>query len=518
MLHWTEPYRHSLSSSSPSRRSPGSYGMFDGLLLVADRAMRRALARCRGPQRRAERAPVLAGDRPAAAGVPSGHDRGLRRGRRRALAALARPADRARGSPASASCSSRRSLAEAFPVPVENLPAGHVSLAAIFIVGDGADLRLARGGHRRLPDPRACSRCCQRRPLVRLLYNARSTRSPPPRPALATAARSRQHEPVSGCSLLEVIVAADRVLRRQHPARRGDHGALVAPAVPADPARLGRRGRRASFAIMASVSLALKVLWTQSPALDGRARGPARRGRAPPALDPQRAARDAARAHRPADRPRQPPRTSRSSSSSRSSTRPRPTRRSASASSTSTTSSRSTTATAIPPATGCSRRSRARLRQAGNAFRLGGDEFALILPGVRREGARSRTPSGSSRRSAPTTPSTAAPSASRPASRRSRSTARDRSELVRVADISLYWAKAEGKNRVRLYEPDRPVAQHLAGARDRASTAARASAPRSRSPARSTRATRTSAATPSASASSRPRARRASGCRRSRSS
>jgi HD-GYP domain-containing protein (c-di-GMP phosphodiesterase class II) len=38
---------------------------------------------------------------------------------------------------------------------------------------------------------------------------------------------------------------------------------------------------------------------------------------------------------------------------------------------------------------------------------------------------------------------------------------RDRAELVRVADISLYWAKAEGRNRVRLYQPDRPVAQHL---------------------------------------------------------
>ena len=38
---------------------------------------------------------------------------------------------------------------------------------------------------------------------------------------------------------------------------------------------------------------------------------------------------------------------------------------------------------------------------------------------------------------------------------------RDRAELVRVADISLYWAKAEGRNRVRVYEPDRPVAQHL---------------------------------------------------------
>src|SRR5262249_22931836 len=38
---------------------------------------------------------------------------------------------------------------------------------------------------------------------------------------------------------------------------------------------------------------------------------------------------------------------------------------------------------------------------------------------------------------------------------------RDRSELVRVGDIALYWAKGEGKNRVRVYRADMPPMTQL---------------------------------------------------------
>ena len=61
------------------------------------------------------------------------------------------------------------------------------------------------------------------------------------------------------------------------------------------------------FALMASAALMLVVLWQRSRGALGGARRAAARDLALPALDVSRAAGDAARAHRSADRPRQPP-------------------------------------------------------------------------------------------------------------------------------------------------------------------------------------------------------------------
>ncbi len=91
-----------------------------------------------------------------------------------------------------------------------------------------------------------------------------------------------------------------------------------------------------------------------------------------------------------------------------------------------------------------------RLRQGGEAFRLGGDEFAVLLPGhgereasavarsiveriaaLRIEGIDEVTVSGG----VATFPSHGA----------------GRDELIRLADSALYWAKEDGKNRVRAY-------------------------------------------------------------------
>jgi diguanylate cyclase (GGDEF)-like protein/putative nucleotidyltransferase with HDIG domain len=94
-----------------------------------------------------------------------------------------------------------------------------------------------------------------------------------------------------------------------------------------------------------------------------------------------------------------------------------------------------------------------RLRQTGEAFRLGGDEFALLLPGYDESAALTAATSVVDRISTleldqlgPVTVSAGV--ATSPAH------ADDRDELIRLADSALYWAKEYGKNRVRAYRPD----------------------------------------------------------------
>jgi diguanylate cyclase (GGDEF)-like protein len=103
-----------------------------------------------------------------------------------------------------------------------------------------------------------------------------------------------------------------------------------------------------------------------------------------------------------------------------------------------------------------------RLRQDGEAFRIGGDEFALLLPGrdereaiavadgvLRRVGLLEAAPGLGVRLSAGivTYPQLGL----------------DRSEIVTVADQALYLAKGEGKSRVRAYHPDLADLPQFAG-------------------------------------------------------
>ena len=94
-----------------------------------------------------------------------------------------------------------------------------------------------------------------------------------------------------------------------------------------------------------------------------------------------------------------------------------------------------------------------RLRQTGEAFRLGGDEFALLLPGYDEHAAMTAAASVVERISALQldqigTVTVSAGVATAPVH------AGERDELIRLADSALYWAKEYGKNRVRGYRPD----------------------------------------------------------------
>jgi diguanylate cyclase (GGDEF)-like protein len=88
-----------------------------------------------------------------------------------------------------------------------------------------------------------------------------------------------------------------------------------------------------------------------------------------------------------------------------------------------------------------------RLRQGGETFRLGGDEFAILLPGQDEEAGLITATTIVERISGLRTEhgepiSASIGVASAPTQ------ARDRDELIRLADEALYRAKAFGKNRV----------------------------------------------------------------------
>ena len=95
----------------------------------------------------------------------------------------------------------------------------------------------------------------------------------------------------------------------------------------------------------------------------------------------------------------------------------------------------------------------ARLRQTGEAFRLGGDEFALLLPGYGESAALTAASSVVERIAALDLEQVGSVTVSAGVAI-SPQHARDRDELIRLADSALYWAKEYGKNRVRAYRPD----------------------------------------------------------------
>jgi diguanylate cyclase (GGDEF)-like protein len=92
-----------------------------------------------------------------------------------------------------------------------------------------------------------------------------------------------------------------------------------------------------------------------------------------------------------------------------------------------------------------------RLRQGGESFRLGGDEFAVLLPGLDEDESISVASSIVERVSAAQVELVGSITVSAGvASFPMQGVGRD--ELIRLADSALYWAKADGKNRARTYE------------------------------------------------------------------
>src|SRR5439155_15165128 len=111
-----------------------------------------------------------------------------------------------------------------------------------------------------------------------------------------------------------------------------------------------------------------------------------------------------------------------------------------------------------------------RVRQGGASSRLGGDDFPVLLPDTDARNGVSVAPSIVERVSAadlehvgPMTVSAGV--ATFPIQ------GNGRDELIRLADSALYWAKEDGKNRARGYEPalvEIDQLQELAGGTDRA--------------------------------------------------
>ena len=94
-----------------------------------------------------------------------------------------------------------------------------------------------------------------------------------------------------------------------------------------------------------------------------------------------------------------------------------------------------------------------RLRQGGEAFRLGGDEFAVLLPEVDEATAVNVATSIVERlREMKLEHSEQITVSAGVATLAVQGVGRD--ELIRFADSALYWAKEHGKNRVRVYRPE----------------------------------------------------------------
>ena len=345
---------------------------------------------------------------------------------------------------------------EAFPVPVENLPGGRLSLSTVFILG-AAVLYGWEAAVGVAVLTRGTLEVVERRPRVKLYFNCAVF-------ALAAAAAGAAISPFERNGhattrlVFEVLAGAsafyavDVVLVAAILARWSRQ-----PFLPI--LRSAAFTTAATFAIMASVSLALVVLWTESPALALVLAGPL----VAVALH-QRATHNALRAMRLA---LTDPLTGLGNHRHFQEQLQVQLEEASSAGRPLTVSlfdlddfKQINDRYGHPVGDAVLAHVATKLRSLGEAYRLGGDEFAVVFPGKRaeqvmivvEEAVQSLRDEGWEHGGSlfMTAGIATYPDHSD-----------DRNALVRVADIALYWAKGEGKNRVCVYRPDMPAVTQL---------------------------------------------------------
>ena len=334
-------------------------------------------------------------------------------------------------------------LAEAYPVPVESLPAGHVSLAAVFIVA-AAVIYGWEAAAIAACSTRVVLELVQRRPLVRLVYNGSVY-------ALSGAAAGGAAALVAADASVGALVAAVLL------ASAGFYvvNVVLVAAIIARWASEPFRGLLATsaywtavpFAIMASASLMLAVLWERSPVLSAALIGPLLA---------------IALYQRSADRALRAMRLALTDALTGLGNQRHFHERLQHALDDAELAGTPLTLCVIdlddlkrindthghPVGDRVLEEVAAALRRGGEAFRVGGDEFALVLPG-RSEQEGLEVAEAVVRRLATIE--------SAPGERISVSAGTatfpehgsDRNELYRLADDALYLSKAEGKSRVR---------------------------------------------------------------------
>ena len=347
-------------------------------------------------------------------------------------------------------------LSEAFPVPLDNVPAGQLSLAAVFVIGAAAlygwaeATLIAIGG-------RAIVELIQRRRWDQLVYNSSVY-------TLAAAAAGGAAALLSvggdtGSLALDVVVASaaffvvNVALITAMIARVGEESLvrLVAHATT-----------RTSlpFAIMASGALMLAVLWDRSPLLSLALVGPLlaialyqrsmHRALVATRLaltDPLTGLGNHRHFHE---------RLQQELDSAAGSGRPL-----ALSLLDVDDLKRVNDAHGHPVGDRLLREAAACLRRGGEAFRVGGDEFALLLP-ARSTGAAVEATEAVMRRVSeiPITVGESLRASAGVAVFPSHCS--ERAELYRCADDALYASKREGKNRVHVYRPTAPQPERKA--------------------------------------------------------